>query len=319
MNTEKTGKLISETRKEKNLTQSQLADLICVSDKAISRWETGRGFPDIDNLEALSDCLGLTVAEIIKGEKLQESVSREEIQDITEDGLSLIRRVITKKRYVNLLVGFLFSVVVLTLLIVHLTSPIYVKRSQVAVTIEELSGEIVVAVLNEDLAGIDVDVVHFPDEKDNIIIIGGYKTRLTQILGKKNHELVMLGDKEEIHAVYYYPGANDMNEIIYSTKPIDSGFVTLPRLVYNYWIFLGMGLSLVGVLFYLVFRKKRQGLTVLKIAAIPICFTVSMFLCLAGSFGEIYNASFYLSGIILLAIVLYLMVLVLISKKKRNA
>ena len=57
MNTEKTGEFIAELRKEKQLTQSQLATAIHVSDKAISRWETGRGLPDIDNLEALSDYL----------------------------------------------------------------------------------------------------------------------------------------------------------------------------------------------------------------------------------------------------------------------
>ena len=50
MNTEKTGKLIADLRKEKNLTQGELAELLHVSDKAISRWETGRGFPDINNL-----------------------------------------------------------------------------------------------------------------------------------------------------------------------------------------------------------------------------------------------------------------------------
>lgn len=57
MNIEKTGQFIAELRREKQLTQVQLADAIHVSDKAVSRWETGRGFPDIDNLEALSECL----------------------------------------------------------------------------------------------------------------------------------------------------------------------------------------------------------------------------------------------------------------------
>ena len=65
MNIEKTGQFIAELRREKQFTQVQLADTIRVSDKAISRWETGRGFPDIDNLEALSECLDVSIAELM--------------------------------------------------------------------------------------------------------------------------------------------------------------------------------------------------------------------------------------------------------------
>ena len=48
MNNETTGKFITELRKQKNLTQAQLAEMIHVSDKADSRWETGSGYPDDD-------------------------------------------------------------------------------------------------------------------------------------------------------------------------------------------------------------------------------------------------------------------------------
>jgi len=65
MNIEKTGQFIAELRREKQFTQVQLADTIRVSDKAVSRWETGRGFPDIDNLEALSECLDVSIAELM--------------------------------------------------------------------------------------------------------------------------------------------------------------------------------------------------------------------------------------------------------------
>ena len=59
MNAQKCGKFITELRKEKNLTQKDLATELKVSDKAISRWETGKGFPDIDSLHALSKFLEL--------------------------------------------------------------------------------------------------------------------------------------------------------------------------------------------------------------------------------------------------------------------
>ena len=57
MNQVKTGLLIKKLRLQMNLTQKQLAQLINVSDKAISKWECGNGCPDISSLHALSDVL----------------------------------------------------------------------------------------------------------------------------------------------------------------------------------------------------------------------------------------------------------------------
>jgi transcriptional regulator with XRE-family HTH domain len=54
MDAKTTGQFISFLRKEKGMTQKQLSEKLNVSDKAISRWETGRGFPDIESLQALS-------------------------------------------------------------------------------------------------------------------------------------------------------------------------------------------------------------------------------------------------------------------------
>ena len=317
MNTEKTGKLISEIRKEKNLTQSQLADLISVSDKAISRWETGRGFPDIDNLEALAECLGITVAEMIKGERLEDTVSKEEVNDIAGEGLSFVRFILNKKKYANILLGFLLSIVVLTLAIVHLNSPIYITGAKNAIEIEEMSDGRVVAILNEKIAGVDVETIKVPDEEETIVTVGGYTTRLHQILGKENHDLVLLGNKEDIDVVYYYPGTKDGDEVVYNSRDVsEASLITLPRLVYNSWIAIGVALSAVGIAAYLICRKKRYAGTILKIAAVPVAFTVSLLICLMGHFGEIYNAPFYLSGILLLAIVLYVIFLILISRRK---
>lgn len=55
------GKKIAKLRKENNLTQKQLADLIHVSDKAISRWESGSGNPDISSLPQIAKVLGVSV------------------------------------------------------------------------------------------------------------------------------------------------------------------------------------------------------------------------------------------------------------------
>ena len=69
MDLKKTGSLIAQQRKSKNLTQRELAELLGVTDKAISRWETGTGFPDVSILEQLAKALDLTITEIVNGER----------------------------------------------------------------------------------------------------------------------------------------------------------------------------------------------------------------------------------------------------------
>lgn len=61
--------LIAEARKQKNMTQKDLAAALHVSDRAVSKWERGAGFPDVSLLEPLADALGLQVLELLRGEE----------------------------------------------------------------------------------------------------------------------------------------------------------------------------------------------------------------------------------------------------------
>ena len=63
-----TGSAIRNLREAKGMTQAQLAEKIGVSDKAVSKWETAKGLPDITLIEPLSKALGISVAELISGE-----------------------------------------------------------------------------------------------------------------------------------------------------------------------------------------------------------------------------------------------------------
>ena len=62
-----TGALIRKLRESKHLTQEELAERVCVSSKAVSKWETGRGFPDIGLIEPLAKALGISVVELLSG------------------------------------------------------------------------------------------------------------------------------------------------------------------------------------------------------------------------------------------------------------
>ena len=68
MNQYVTGTMIKSLREGKKMTQQQLADKIGVSSKAISKWETGRGYPDISLVEPLAEALGVSVIEFFSGE-----------------------------------------------------------------------------------------------------------------------------------------------------------------------------------------------------------------------------------------------------------
>lgn len=67
MDYEKTGRLIKQLRLEKKLTQKQLAESLGVSDKAVSKWETGKGFPDISLFSTLSEIFGADIQNLLNG------------------------------------------------------------------------------------------------------------------------------------------------------------------------------------------------------------------------------------------------------------
>lgn len=79
MDNEKFGNFVKELRKEKNLTQKELAEKINITDKAVSKWERGLSFPDITMLNILSKELDVSVEELLNGERIKESEKSEQI------------------------------------------------------------------------------------------------------------------------------------------------------------------------------------------------------------------------------------------------
>lgn len=67
MNQYVTGAIIKKLREERKMTQLELAEKLHVSDKAVSKWETGKGYPDITLIEALANTLGISVIELLSG------------------------------------------------------------------------------------------------------------------------------------------------------------------------------------------------------------------------------------------------------------
>lgn len=82
MDATKTGIFIAHLRKEKGYTQKALAEQLNVSDKAISRWETGKGFPETSLLKPLSDALGVSIGELLSGEYIDQEVVKERVDNV---------------------------------------------------------------------------------------------------------------------------------------------------------------------------------------------------------------------------------------------
>ena len=104
MDQKRIGAFIARCRKEKNLTQMQLAELLEITNQAVSKWETGRGMPDVSLLQPLCDVLGISLNELFSG----EHISAEEYKGKAEENIS---KLFKEKQIAHLKpVKYLFSI-----------------------------------------------------------------------------------------------------------------------------------------------------------------------------------------------------------------
>lgn len=107
MNQEKIGKFIAECRKEKGITQEQLAEMLGVTDKSISRWENGKTMPDISLFEALCNELNISVNELLKGERIKDKKTTTKLSaEVLIDYSKYIKR---KNKRIILTILFIMS------------------------------------------------------------------------------------------------------------------------------------------------------------------------------------------------------------------
>ena len=116
MNQEKIGKFILELRKQKGMTQKELAEKVGVSDKTISKWECGNSIPDISYLEALCNSLDISVNELLSGERLSEESYSEKAE---ENIMALMKENENNKKgnFMRSIFGIVFTVMAFLILI----------------------------------------------------------------------------------------------------------------------------------------------------------------------------------------------------------
>ena len=117
MNQQKIGAFLKMLRNEKNLTQEQLAEKFYVSNRTVSRWETGSNMPDLSILIELADFYNVDIKEILNGERKSETMDNE-----TKDTLLKVaeynntEKMKMKKRMIDISVGSLIILIFYSLL-----------------------------------------------------------------------------------------------------------------------------------------------------------------------------------------------------------
>lgn len=163
MDNVKTGGFIKELRKEKEMTQKQLADLLHITDRAVSKWERGICAPDIALLEPLAESLGVSIVELIQGERTEGPEALEAgAREIINYSKSEVRRKVrgVQKKYL--------LIAALVLVAAALIGGVLLWRSGRLFVLDEVvspDGKVHATVYSKDLSN------HFFPLKDSISVI----------------------------------------------------------------------------------------------------------------------------------------------------
>ena len=167
MTAKECGDFIAELRKENELTQKDLAERINVSDKAVSRWETGKGYPDVTSLVSLSEYFDVSVNELLAGKRL----TVEDIKETADENLiSVFEQVQKNKKQQNLQVAVYTSV----LIVVLLPALIIIGKELFVSMTTQIQAENINSAVVSTVVGIVLLIVGFLIRKGNVSILHSY-------------------------------------------------------------------------------------------------------------------------------------------------
>ena len=158
MDPKKTGTIISDARKNMNMTQKELADKLYVSDKAVSKWERGLCFPDISVLIPLTEILNISLYDLLRGERMKKSEVEETLKNTISYSNSELKR--NKKKYT-----IISSIIIVGVVILSVLSLIFISK-------------------NNDIGGI-VD-------RDTIYDISYYSEYVTSVESKDSEKIELI-------------------------------------------------------------------------------------------------------------------------------
>lgn len=150
----KIGKFIAQMRKEKEMTQSQLADKLFISNKTISKWETGKGMPEVSLMLPLCEALEINVNELLTGEKIPE---KNYIEKAEENMMNLVHEAQESKKKIILatMTASLTLIAAITLMLISemFEMPVLIKIILIAIAVIVMAGGIAIACILDREAG----------------------------------------------------------------------------------------------------------------------------------------------------------------------
>ena len=327
MDAVKTGRFIAELRHERGLTQQQLAERLHVSFKAVSRWETGRGTPDLDNLEALSRELEVSVVELLNGERIEEPVTLTDAEILSRDVVSVMRGHLKQSITRSAVFGLIAGMISIALVAVWLTSSNAIPFYEGLVEVENSESGILLASFDESVTGFEIDYETESNTGEVIAYISCYSKIWDTITGTTDlgwhapdvRPTLAIGSKDTVASVYYYPGYVQektapfdsrtgwyVNALLYARDGSDAFLsIVQPRRVYDRLIVGSAAVGGVMLVLFLLLRKRRLAYLLLMGTLLPLCLALSIVIVLWGKLDQVFNASFYFSEIALLTLVLF--------------
>lgn len=154
MNQIKTGQFIAQMRKEKGMTQVQLAEILYISNKTVSKWETGKGMPEVSLMLPLCEALGINVNELLTGERISE---KNYIEKAEENMMNLVHEAQESKKKIILSVATavltLLSAIPLVLISGMLEMAVWTRILLIAIALTVIAGGIIIACILDRDAG----------------------------------------------------------------------------------------------------------------------------------------------------------------------
>ncbi len=200
MDSNKIGKFIYTLRKEKNLSQYQLAEMIPISRQAVSKWERGVTIPDSSTLLRLSEIFDVTINELLNGKRLQEN----SIENLESTTLEIIDQHNIKKkkdkRIIVILGTIIFILIFSFLLYYFITSYSSIKVYKVGGTNEEIDLYDGLFIVTKEKAYLKLGKIK--NRTDEII-------KINVILKKKNKEILVYQDLDIDEIIIIYNGYNE--------------------------------------------------------------------------------------------------------------
>lgn len=221
MNQEKIGKFIAELRKEKNMTQVELSNKLGITDRAISKWENGRGMPDLSFLKPLCEILDISINELLSGERLNKKEYQEKLEeniiktiDYTDTKIKKTKKIFK----IILSIIILFVVILVTLFCVDINrmknnKPVFFSTwgydYSPAINLHE--EEIEIAIKNYLIKKSDDEPKHHENEKGFV----SFRTYLLEEKEKNSHYNIYAWVQEE----KYYLEDNEIKQESSSSIP----------------------------------------------------------------------------------------------------